>query len=185
MTKKEQTKIELVRRIHGLVGNDDVEKTRQSQEYIGAILGNTKEVKYTEDTMENVPTEWISVNRPHIKKNVILYCHGGGYSTGSSKYSRTITSKLAIATSMEVITFEDGDPAAGFDPFDNTVRTDLSDCWQLTELQPGLGLETGWFIDGSTGRSRWLLTDMLKAPLEGYKPVFKTDGMAVYRRIEE
>ncbi|MBQ8150639.1 MAG: hypothetical protein IJ041_08995 [Clostridia bacterium] len=91
----------------------------------------------------------------------------------------------ALTQAMEVITFEDGDPAAGFDPFDNTVRTDLSDCWQLTELQPGLGLETGWFIDGSTGRSRWLLTDMLKAPLEGYKPVFKTDGMSVYRRIED
>lgn len=106
MTKKEQTKIELVRRIHGLVGSDDVEKTRQSQEYIGAILGNTKEVKYTEEIMETVPVEWISVNRPHIKKNIILYCHGGGYSTGSSKYSRTLTSKLAIATSMDVITFD-------------------------------------------------------------------------------
>lgn len=106
MTKREQTKIEIVRRIHGLVGNGDVEKTRQSQEYIGTILGNSKEVKYTESVMESIPIEWISVNRPHIKKHIILYCHGGGYSTGSSKYSRTITSKLAIATSMDVIAFD-------------------------------------------------------------------------------
>lgn len=106
MTKKEQTKIELVRRIHGLVGNSDVEKTRQSQEYIGTILGNSKEIRYTEGIMGTVPMEWVSVNRPHIKKHIIFYCHGGGYSTGSSKYSRTITSKLAIATSMDVLTFD-------------------------------------------------------------------------------
>ncbi len=87
----------------------------------------------------------------------------------------------ALAQALAEIHF---DPEAD-DPFDNTVRTDLYDRWQLTEMDPGLGLETGWFIENSVGQSRWLLTDMLKAPLEGYKPVFKTDNMAVYRRIED
>lgn len=91
----------------------------------------------------------------------------------------------ALAQAMEVITFEEGDPEKAQDPFRNTVRTDLSDSWQLMQLEAGLGLETGWFIESSIGQSRWLLTDLLKVPLEGYKPVFKTDGMAVYRRIEE
>ena len=87
----------------------------------------------------------------------------------------------ALAQALEVITF---DPEAD-DPFDNTIRTDLRETWQMTERDDGLGFETGWFIDDSVGKSRWLLTDMLKVPLEGYKPVFKTDGMAVYQRIEE
>ncbi len=91
----------------------------------------------------------------------------------------------ALAQAMEVISFEEGNGDENTDPFRNTVRTDLNDSWQLAQLEPGLGLETGWFIEDSIGRSRWLLTDMLKVPLEGYKPVFKTDGMAVYRRIEE
>ena len=87
----------------------------------------------------------------------------------------------ALEQALEVITF---DPEAD-DPFDNTIRTDLTETWQMTERDEGLGFETGWFIDDSVGQSRWLLTDMLKVPLEGYKPVFKTDGMAVYQRIEE
>lgn len=92
----------------------------------------------------------------------------------------------ALAQAMEVIAFEEDAAEAGrSDPFRNTVRTDLNDSWQLAQLEPGLGLETGWFIEDSIGQSRWLLTDMLKVPLEGYKPVFKTDGMAVYRRIED
>lgn len=106
MTKREQKLMDLVRRVHGLVENPDIEKKRQSQEHIGTILGNTKEISYKEFLMEGMPSEWISVNRPHMKKYLILYCHGGGYSTGSSKYARTITSKLAMSTSMDVLAFD-------------------------------------------------------------------------------
>lgn len=106
MTKREQKKIELIRRVHGLVGNGDIEKTRQSQEYIGSILGNTKDINYKEFMMDDIEAEWVSVNRPHMSKYIILYCHGGGYSTGCSKYARTITSKLAMSTSMDVLAFD-------------------------------------------------------------------------------
>ena len=41
-----------------------------------------------------------------MKKYVILYCHGGGYSTGSSLYARTLTNKLAMSTSMDVLCFD-------------------------------------------------------------------------------
>ncbi|MDE6212550.1 MAG: alpha/beta hydrolase, partial [Lachnospiraceae bacterium] len=37
---------------------------------------------------------------------IILYCHGGGYSTGSSLYARTLTTKLAASTSMDVLSFD-------------------------------------------------------------------------------
>ena len=50
--------------------------------------------------------ECVSVNRAHMKKTVILHCHGGGYSTGSSMYARTLTSKLAMSTSMDVLCFD-------------------------------------------------------------------------------
>lgn len=106
MTKKEQLKIELIRRVHGLVGNTDVEKTRQSQEQLGAILGNSRDIEYKEVAVGEIKAEWICVKRPHSKKRIILYCHGGGYSTGSKKYSRTVTSKLALYTSMDVFAFD-------------------------------------------------------------------------------
>ena len=50
--------------------------------------------------------EWVCVDRVHMKKYVILYCHGGGYSTGSTVYARTLTSKLAASTSMDVLSFD-------------------------------------------------------------------------------
>lgn len=106
MTKREEKLIELIRRVHGLVDNPNIEKKRQSQEQLGAFLGNTKEITYEEFSVGEIPAEWVIVNRPHVKRNVILYCHGGGYSTGSTKYARTITSKLALSTSMEVLAFD-------------------------------------------------------------------------------
>lgn len=106
MEKKEQRLLNLVRRVHGLVDNSDIDRQRQSQEQIGIIMGNSKDVTYQKIEIEGIDAEWISVNRPHMKKYIILYCHGGGYSTGSAKYARTITSKLAACTSMDVLAFD-------------------------------------------------------------------------------
>lgn len=106
MKKKEQKLLNVVRRVHGLVENTDIDKQRQSQEQIGIIMGNSKDIDYRELEIEGIHAEWISVNRPHMKKYIILYCHGGGYSTGSTRYARTITSKLATCTSMDVLAFD-------------------------------------------------------------------------------
>ena len=106
VSKRNQNLMQLIRRVHGLVENTDIEKHRQSQDYIGAILGNTKEIRYTEVLIEGMYGEWVRLNRAHTKKNVILHCHGGGYSTGSSMYARTLTSKLADASGMDVLCFD-------------------------------------------------------------------------------
>lgn len=104
--KKSQSRMNLIRRVHGLVENTDLEKHRQSQNYIGSILSNTREICYRETDIDGIYGEWVSPGRAHRKKYVILHCHGGGYSTGSSLYARTLTSKLAAAASMEVLCFD-------------------------------------------------------------------------------
>ena len=104
--KRNQNLMQLIRRMHGFVENTDIEKHRHSQDQLGSLLGNSKEVTYTELTMGDIHGEWVSVNRAHMKKYVILYCHGGGYSTGSSLYGRTLTTKLAMTTSMDVLSFD-------------------------------------------------------------------------------
>lgn len=96
----------LIKRAHGLVEHPDLEKHRQSQDAIGSILGNTKAVSYREVDIDGLYGEWVSVNRAHMKKYVVLHCHGGGYSTGSCLYARTLTSKLAESTSMDVFCFD-------------------------------------------------------------------------------
>lgn len=106
VSKRNQNLMQLIRRVHGLVENTDIEKHRQSQDYIGAILGNTKEIRYTEALIEGMYGEWVRLNRAHAKKYVILHCHGGGYSTGSCMYARTLTSKLADAAGLDVLCFD-------------------------------------------------------------------------------
>lgn len=104
--KRNQNLMHLIRRAHGLVENPDLEKHRQSQDTLGTILSNTRDINYREFDINGIHAEWVSVNRAHMKKYVILHCHGGGYSTGSSLYARTLTSKLAASTSMDVVCFD-------------------------------------------------------------------------------
>ena len=104
--KRTQNLMHLIKRVHGLVENPDIEKHRHSQDQIGAIMSNTKDINYREIDIDGMYGEWVSVNRAHMKKYVILHCHGGGYSTGSSIYARTLTSKLAASTSMDVLCFD-------------------------------------------------------------------------------
>ena len=105
-SKRNQNLMQLIRRVHGLVENPDLEKHRLSQDHLGTILGNTRDINYREIDIDGTYAEWVSVNRVHMKKYVILHCHGGGYSTGSSLYARTLTSKLAASTSMDVLCFD-------------------------------------------------------------------------------
>lgn len=104
--KRNQSLMQLIKRAHGLVENTDIEKHRQSQDYIGSILGSTRDLTYREFMIDDMSAEWVSVNRAHMQKYIILYCHGGGYSTGSRLYARTLTSKLADSTSMDVLSFD-------------------------------------------------------------------------------
>lgn len=104
--KRNQNLMHLIKRVHGIVENPDIEKHRQSQDTLGSILGNTRDIHYRELNIAGLYAEWVSVNRAHMKKYVILHCHGGGYSTGSSLYARTLTSKLAESTSMDVLCFD-------------------------------------------------------------------------------
>lgn len=108
ISRTNQNLMQFIKRVHGLVENPDLEKHRQSQDHIGTILSNTREINYKEIEIEGMPAEWVSVNRAHMKKYVILHCHGGGYSTGSSLYARTLTSKLATSTCMDVLCFDYG-----------------------------------------------------------------------------
>lgn len=104
--KRNQNLMNFIRRVHSVVENTDIEKQRQSQDSLGVLFGSKKEMSMRVIDMEGLYGEWISVNRAHMKKYVILYCHGGGYMTGSSLYARTLTTKLATSTSMDVLCFD-------------------------------------------------------------------------------
>lgn len=106
LNNKNQNLMQLIKRVHGMIENADIEKHRNSQDHIGALLGNTKELTYKEADLGGVKGEWVNLNRAHMEKRLILHCHGGGYSTGSSLYARTLTSKLAQSTGIGVVCFD-------------------------------------------------------------------------------
>lgn len=101
-----QSAMSLIRKVHGMIDNPDIEKHRHSQDQVGALFGNAKDIQIREFQIKDREAEWVSVTRVHMKKYVILYCHGGGYSTGSRLYARTLTTKLAETTSMDVLAFD-------------------------------------------------------------------------------
>ncbi len=71
------------------------------------------------------------------------------------------------------------------DPYANSVRTDLFNLETVALLDPGIGLQTGWMSEDTVGKSRWILTDYLKFPLEGYRLVLTNPDGSVFRLIED
>ena len=104
--KSHQGLMQLIKMAHGFIENTDLEKHRHSQDQMGPLLAPSKDMLISDVDIDGMHGEWVCVNRAHMKKYVILYCHGDGYSTGSSLYARTLTTRRAASTSMDVLTFD-------------------------------------------------------------------------------
>lgn len=74
---RNQNMMGLIRKVHGMIDNTDIEKHRLSQDHVGALLGNSRDMLIRSVKIQDMDGEWVSVNRAHMKKYVILYCHGG------------------------------------------------------------------------------------------------------------
>lgn len=94
-----------IRRMHSLVESPDVEKVRASQENISGLF-TSKGLEYEEIRIGEIAAEWVRTGTETRNDYVILYCHGGGYNTGSFRYARSVTNKLAETTNMNVLSFD-------------------------------------------------------------------------------
>ena len=104
--KHNQNLMKAIKRMHTLVENSDIEKQRASKDSLGNLLVRSNDMSYEDVETDGIHAECVSVRRNHMKKYILLYCHGGGYNTGSLKYARSITNKLASSTSMDVLSFD-------------------------------------------------------------------------------
>lgn len=103
--KQNQNLMRAIKRMHTLVEHEDIEKQRASKDHLGKLLRRNTDMNYEDIDVDGIQVEWVSVKRSHMKKYILLYCHGGGYNTGSLTYARSITNKLATSTSMDVLSF--------------------------------------------------------------------------------
>lgn len=104
--KKNQNLMKMIRAMHNTMGAGNIESTRKNQDSLGALMRVRQGVNYETVNIGGLDAEWVRVDRKHMKKYIILYCHGGGFFTGSLKYARTITAKLAMSTSFDVLSFD-------------------------------------------------------------------------------
>ncbi len=110
--KQNKRLMHFIRRIHGLMENDDLQKQRNVQNQLGTILTTNKNYQFTPVTVNTMNAEWTDYLQKETEPDcteshsMIFYCHGGGYMTGSSLYARELTTKLARHTKLRVFCFD-------------------------------------------------------------------------------
>jgi acetyl esterase/lipase len=76
--------------------------TRKSQDALGARIRTAPEVAFQDAQVPDRPALW-AVPRGALEGKVILYFHGGGYTTGSILTHRSLVSNIAKASRMRVL----------------------------------------------------------------------------------
>ena len=85
---------------------EELERQRRSQEVLGRLAAPMAGMEYEEFLLSGMNAAWTRRKAPHSSRHAILYCHGGGYTSGNLGYSRVLSSKLAHATGYDVLSFE-------------------------------------------------------------------------------
>lgn len=85
---------------------EELEKQRKSQEVLGNLAAPMAGLDWEEFDLREMPAAWMRLERPHRRRHAILYCHGGGYTSGNLGYSKVLASKLTHVTGYDVLTFE-------------------------------------------------------------------------------
>lgn len=85
---------------------EELERQRRSQEVLGRLTAPMAGMEYEEFLLSGMNAAWTRRKAPHGNRHAILYCHGGGYTSGNLGYSRVLSSKLAHATGYDVLSFE-------------------------------------------------------------------------------
>ena len=84
----------------------ELEKQRRGQELLGNLAADMTDMVWEEFSIGAMPAAWMRLRRPHRRRRAVLYCHGGGYTSGNLGYSKVLASKLTKATGYDVLTFE-------------------------------------------------------------------------------
>ncbi len=85
---------------------EDLEKQRKNQELLGRLVAPMSGMTWRPFQVEEMNCAWIRPQRGYDRRKAILYCHGGGYTSGNLGYSRILGSKLSQVTGMQVLNFE-------------------------------------------------------------------------------
>lgn len=85
---------------------DDLARQRAAQELLGRLFSPMLGMRWEPFDLAGMRAAWVRPDWGHTREKIILYCHGGGYTSGSLGYSRPLASKLSHATGWETLCFE-------------------------------------------------------------------------------
>ncbi len=85
---------------------EELERQRKSQELLGNLAAPMSGMDWEPFDLAGMPAAWMRLKRPHRRRHAVLYCHGGGYTSGNLGYSKVLASKLTNVTGYDVLTFE-------------------------------------------------------------------------------
>ena len=84
----------------------ELEKQRHNQEVLGNLTAPMTGMVWETFDIDGIPSAWMRLERPHKKVRAVMYCHGGGYTSGNLGYSKVLSSKLTQRTGFDVLSFE-------------------------------------------------------------------------------
>ncbi|MGO5023848.1 alpha/beta hydrolase [Lawsonibacter sp. LCP25S3_G6] len=85
---------------------EDLARQRKGQEVLGRLMSPPIGFSWEPFSLGDMPMAWVRPERGHDRSKVILYCHGGGYTSGNLGYARVLAAKMASATGCEVLAFQ-------------------------------------------------------------------------------
>lgn len=84
----------------------DLNRQRRGQEVLGRLASPPIGFSWEPFTHHQMSMAWVRPERGHQRRRVILYCHGGGYTSGNLGYARVLAAKLSAATGCETLAFQ-------------------------------------------------------------------------------
>ena len=108
--KRLQPMIRALKAVHSSANSEeftlaDLEKQRKGQQLLGRLMTPMIGMEWETFDLDEMPMAWTRLERVHDTRRVVLYCHGGGYTSGSLEYARILSMKISYITGYEVCSF--------------------------------------------------------------------------------
>lgn len=84
----------------------ELTRQRKAQEVLGRLAARTSGIEWAPCCIGGIPAAWARPERVHERNQIILYCHGGGYTSGNLGYAKPLAAELSHVTGYEVLSFE-------------------------------------------------------------------------------
>ncbi|MHC1694665.1 MAG: alpha/beta hydrolase [Eubacteriales bacterium] len=106
MTRQSVLLMNAFRALHGKAKHLDLSIQRYAQSTVGKLLVPPNKYDFRYFDIGSLPCMWVNLRGIPKSRKVVLYCHGGGYTTGDLSYCQVLSSLTAQKSGYEVIAFD-------------------------------------------------------------------------------